>query len=114
MASAGWWTRLKENMGLREEEPEPPTLLQQIDEATTLSRTQVLSSPHLKQSLAKSAQVPDSCGTLLDRDNTASALEAEQCFWSAYPAPADVRRYCFYSRLATRQRLRVHLDLQSG
>lgn len=31
---------MKENVGLQEEEPEPPTLLQQLDEATTLSRTQ--------------------------------------------------------------------------
>ena len=46
MASSSWWTRLKENVGLHEEEPEPPTLLQQLDEATTLSRTQVLHRTH--------------------------------------------------------------------
>ncbi|KAK9799758.1 hypothetical protein WJX73_000663 [Symbiochloris irregularis] len=39
MASSGWWTRLKENVGLQQEEPEPPTLLHQLEEATTLSRT---------------------------------------------------------------------------
>ena len=41
-ASSGWWTRLKENVGLQEPEPEPQTLMGQINEATTLNRTQVL------------------------------------------------------------------------
>lgn len=37
---SGWWVRLKTGMGLEAEEVEP-TLLNTLDQATTLNRTQV-------------------------------------------------------------------------
>ncbi len=41
----GWWTRLKERTGLGDEPEEvemvEPSLLQQVNQATTLNRTQV-------------------------------------------------------------------------
>jgi len=43
--SAGWWTRLKERVGMGDEPEEvemvEPSLLQQVNQATTLNRTQV-------------------------------------------------------------------------
>ena len=39
-AGANWWNRLRTQTGFESQEEEPQTLLQQIDEATTLSRMQ--------------------------------------------------------------------------
>lgn len=43
MASGNWWDKLKQNVGLNapEEEPQSNTLLQHLDEVSTLNRTQV-------------------------------------------------------------------------
>jgi hypothetical protein len=48
----GWWTRLKDRVGLNEPEEiemAEPSLLQQVTQATTLNRTQVQEAfPHLQ------------------------------------------------------------------
>ena len=38
---SGWWVRIKTGLGLEAEEQAEPTLLQQVDQVTTLNRTQV-------------------------------------------------------------------------
>lgn len=39
-AGTNWWNRIRTNTGFEAQEDEPQTLLQQLDEATTLSRMQ--------------------------------------------------------------------------
>ena len=43
MATSNWWDKLKQNVGLNapEEEPQSNSLLQHLDEVSTLNRTQV-------------------------------------------------------------------------
>ncbi len=51
MATGNWWDKLKQNVGLNaaEEEPQSNSLLQHLDEVSTLNRTQVKSAFALVQ-----------------------------------------------------------------
>lgn len=70
-ASSGWWTRLKTQAGFEEPEPEPQTLLSQINEATTLNRTQVGKPMFTRCSLGCLSQ----------------ALSLKQCCWHILGKP---------------------------
>ena len=62
-AGANWWNRLRTQTGFESQEEEPQTLLQQLDEATTLSRMQVRADD-LKAwagSIAEAAQFAKQC-----------------------------------------------------
>ena len=39
---SGWWDRLKQNVGLEAPPQEEPSLLQHLDEVSSLNRTQVI------------------------------------------------------------------------